>query len=223
MRDGHRIFDAAFPEERMREHLYPAETTALLIVNPYNDSLSEGGKRFEATRHVAATIGFYAKLRRLIPAVRAAEILVVIVPHARWRADDVDGRRYPTPAQRLADADRLYEEGSWGGAFHAEFGPKPGDVVAQEHRGLNGFVDTDLDWQLRRRGIEHVICVGVGANTCVEGTARHATELGYHVTLVIDATVAADIDSMRAAHMTNGPHYAHAILKTDEVIDGLPA
>jgi nicotinamidase-related amidase len=206
----------------MCEPLYPAETTALLIVNPYNDLMSEGGKRFEATRRVAATIGFYANLRRLIPAVRAAEILVVIVPHARWRSDDVDYRRYPTPAQSRADADKLFEDGSPGGAFHAEFGPKPGDVVAQEHRGLDGFVDTDLDWQLRRRGIERVICVGVGANVCVEGTARHATELGYHVTLVTDATVTTDIEGMQAAHVINGPHYAHAILKTDEMIERLP-
>jgi nicotinamidase-related amidase len=201
---------------------YPAETTALLVINPYNDLMSVGGKRFEATRDVAAAVGFYANLRRLIPAVRAAEILVVIVPHSRWRADDLEGQRYPTPAQVRADQDRLFEDGSWGGAFHAEFGPKPGDVVAQTHRGLNGFVDTDLDWQLRRRGIERVICIGVGANTCVEGTARHATELGYHVTLVTDATVAADPDGMPAAHAINGPHYAHAILTADEVIGRLP-
>jgi nicotinamidase-related amidase len=202
---------------------YPAETTALLIINPYNDLMSEGGKRFETTRQLAAAIGFYPNLRRLIPASRAAEILVAIVPHVRWRADDFDGRRYPTPAQRLADADRLFEEGSWGGAFHAEFGPKPGDVVAQHHHGQNGFVDTDLDWQLRRRGIEKVICIGVGANTCVEGTARHAAELGYHVTLVSNATVAADAEGMRAAHAINGPHYAHAILTTEEVVAALPS
>lgn len=201
---------------------YPAETTALLVINPYNDVMSEGGKRFDATREVAAAVGFYANLRRLIPAVRAAEILVAIVPHVRWRADDVDGRRCPTPAQIRAEADRLFEEGSWGGAFHAEFGPKPGDVVAQPHRGLNGFVDTDLDWQLRRRGIERVICIGAGANTCVEGTARHATELGYHVTLVTDAAVAADVEGMRAAHAINGPHYAQALLTTDEVLARLP-
>src|SRR5215469_12563183 len=194
---------------------YPTETTALLIVNPYNDLLSEGGKRFETMREVAASVGFYANLRRLIPAIRAAEILVVIVPHVRWRPDDND-LRYPTPAQRLLDADRLFEEAGWGGAFHAEFGPKPGDVVAQSHRGLDGFVDTDLDWQLRRRGIERVICIGPGANTCVEATARHATELGYHVTLVTDATVATDSEGMRAAHEINGPRYAHAILTTDD-------
>jgi len=201
---------------------YPAETTALLVVNPYNDLMSEGGKRFEATHEVATAVGFYANLRRLIPAIRAAEILVVIVPHARWRADDFEGLRHPTPSQRLAEADQLFEAGSWGGAFHAEFGPKPGDVVAQEHHGLNGFVDTDLDWQLRRRGIERVICVGAGANTCVEGTARHAAELGYHVTLVTNVAVAADAEGMRAAHAINGPHYAHAILTTDEVLARLP-
>jgi nicotinamidase-related amidase len=194
-----------------------------LVVNPYNDLMSVGGKRFEATREVAAAVGFYANLRRLIPAVRAAEILIVIVPHVRWRIDDLEGRRFPTPDQQLADADRLFEEGSWGGTFHTEFGPKPGDVVAQPHRGLNGFVDTDLDWQLRRRGIDRVICVGVAANTCVEGTARHATELGYHVTLVTNATVAADAEGMRAAHAINGPHYAHAILTTDAVVARLPS
>ena len=201
---------------------YPAETTALLVLNPYNDLMSEGGKYFEAMREVASAVGFYANLRRLIPAVRAAEVLVVIVPHVRWRADDLDGLRFPTPTQRQGDADQLMEEGTWGGEFHAEFGPKPGDVVAQPHRGLNGFIDTDLDWQLRRRGIEHVICIGVGANTCVEGTARHATELGYHVTLVTNATAATNAEGMRAAHEINGPRYAHAILTTDEVVAGLP-
>jgi nicotinamidase-related amidase len=201
---------------------YPAETTALLILNPYNDLMSEGGKRFEATREVATAVGFYANLRRLIPAVRAAEMLVVVAPQVRWRADDYNGLRHPTPAHIRADADRLFEEGSWGGAFHAEFGPKPGDVVAQPHRGQDGFFDTDLDWQLRRRAIERLICIGAGANTSVEGTARHAVELGYHVTLVIDAVVATDADGMRAAHAIDGPHYAHAILTTDEVIAGLP-
>src|SRR5205807_7231168 len=54
--------------------------------------------------------------------------------------------------------------------------------------------------------------------TCVEGTARCGAELGYHVTLVRDATAAFSSDAMRAAHDINGPTFAHAILLTDEVI-----
>ena len=59
------------------------------------------------------------------------------------------------------------------------------------------------------------------ANTCVEATARYAAELGYHVTLVRDATAAFSSEKMHAAHEINGPTFAHAILTTNEVIAAL--
>jgi nicotinamidase-related amidase len=59
------------------------------------------------------------------------------------------------------------------------------------------------------------------ANTCVEATARCGAELGYHVTLVRDATAAFSSEAMRAAHEINGPTFAHAILMTDELIAAL--
>ena len=63
--------------------------------------------------------------------------------------------------------------------------------------------------------------VGVLANTCVEATARCGAELGYHVTLVRDATAALSSEAMHAALEINGPTFAHAILTTDEVIAAL--
>ena len=77
--------------------------------------------------------------------------------------------------------------------------------------------------QLKQRGISHVIVVGLLANTCAETTARYAQELGYHVTLVRDATAAFSREMMHAAHELNGPTYAHAILKTSELISALPS
>ena len=59
------------------------------------------------------------------------------------------------------------------------------------------------------------------ANTCVEATARCGAELGYHVTLVRDATAAFSPEAMHAAHEINGPTFAHAILTTDAVIAAL--
>ena len=47
------------------------------------------------------------------------------------------------------------------------------------------------------------------------------TELGYHVTLVRDATAAMQPDMMHAAHELNGPTFAHAIVTTDELIASL--
>ena len=63
-----------------------------------------------------------------------------------------------------------------------------------------------------------MIVVGLLANTCIESTARYAMELGYHVTLVRDATAASIADMMHAAHELNGPTFAHAILTTDELL-----
>ena len=59
------------------------------------------------------------------------------------------------------------------------------------------------------------------ANTCIESTGRYAMELGYHVTLVRDATAARTMELMHAAHDLNGPSYAHAILKTSELVAAL--
>ena len=63
--------------------------------------------------------------------------------------------------------------------------------------------------------------VGMLANTCVEATARGGAELGYHVTLVRDATAAFSSEAMHAAHEINGPTFAHAILNTEPVIAAL--
>jgi nicotinamidase-related amidase len=62
---------------------YAADRTALLIVDPYNDFMSEGGKLYDRTRETAQAVGFYDNMRALIPAVRAAGVQVFIVPHHR--------------------------------------------------------------------------------------------------------------------------------------------
>jgi nicotinamidase-related amidase len=121
----------------------------------------------------------------------------------------------------LTDRETIFGEGMWGGDWHSELAPQPGDVVIQEHWGQNGFANTDLDLQLKQRSIEKIIVVGMLANTCVEATARGGAELGYHVTLVRDATAAFSSEAMHAAHKINGPTFAHAVLKTEEVIAAL--
>jgi nicotinamidase-related amidase len=51
-----------------------------------------------------------------------------------------------------------------------------------------------------------VIIIGMIANTCIEATGRFAAELGYHVTLVKDATAAFSNEAMHAAHEIMGRH-----------------
>jgi nicotinamidase-related amidase len=201
---------------------YAADRSALLIVDPYNDFMSEGGKFYEATKKTAEAVGFYDNMRKLIPAVRAARIQVIIVPHHRWRESDYKGWKYMNPSQVLGNQIQAFAAGSWGGEFHPEFGPRAGDVVVLEHWAQSGFANTDLDAQLKQHGIEKIILVGMVANTCIEGAARFGMELGYHVTLIKDATAAFDEEGMHAANEVNGPRFAHAILTTEELLARLP-
>ena len=125
---------------------------------------------------------------------------------------------FPSPYQLGTARAEVFAKGSWGGTFHDDFQPQPGDVVTREHWGSSGFAITDLDLQLKQHGVRRMILVGLIANTCIEATGRFGMELGYHVTLVKDATAAFSQEGMHAAHAINGPTYAHAILTTDELL-----
>jgi nicotinamidase-related amidase len=200
---------------------YPLDRTAYLLVDPYNDFLSEGGKVYPSIEAIATEVGLLDNLRKLDRAMRERGIAVFIVPHRRWEPGDYEDWRFPSPTHRKIMARHNFARGDWGGEWHPEFAPKPGDTVVQEHWGASGFANTDLDMRLKQKGISHVIIAGLLANTCIEATARYATELGYHVTLLRDATAAMQHDMMHAAHELNGPTFAHAIVTTDELIASL--
>ena len=54
-------------------------------------------------------------------------------------------------------------------------------------RAWGAFTGTDLEAHLRRLGVTQVVLAGVATSVGVESTARHAHELGFHVTLAGDA------------------------------------
>ncbi|GHF66049.1 nicotinamidase-related amidase [Amycolatopsis bartoniae] len=63
---------------------------------------------------------------------------------------------------------------------------RPGDIVVTK-RNWGAFYGTDLDLQLRRRGMTQIVLGGIATSAGVESTARAAHEHGYHVTLATDA------------------------------------
>lgn len=207
----------------MTSHHYPADRTALLVVDPYNDFMSEGGKLYEAIKPTADESGLFDNLRRIIPTVRSLGVQIFVLPHHRSHQGDFDGWQHMTPFQKNGVPLQAFAVGTWGGEFNPEFGPQQGDVVVHEHWAQSGFANTDLDLQLKQHNIQRVILVGVIANSCIESTGRFAMELGYHVTLVRDAAAAFSAEGMHAAFNVNGPTYAHAILTTAELIEQLSA
>ncbi|KAF9000379.1 hypothetical protein BDZ89DRAFT_1050900 [Hymenopellis radicata] len=71
---------------------------------------------------------------------------------------------------------------------------------------------------LRKHGVEKVIMAGMIANTCLESSARYAVELGYHVTLVKDATAAWSEELYQAATTLVYPLIVHDVKTVAEII-----
>ena len=68
----------------------------------------------------------------------------------------------------------------------AELGQEPSDLRITK-RQWGAFYGTELDLQLRRRGVTTVVLGGISTNMGVESTARAAHEHGYQLILVEDA------------------------------------
>ncbi len=205
----------------MAQLTYENEITGLVLIDPYNDFISEGGKIWDRIKGVATANQCVPHMRLLLEAARKTGIRVFYAMHRRYRQGDYETWRYIAPVQKAAWAHRSFEYGTWGGEIRAEFEPRAGDVVASEHWCSSGFANTDLDSLLKRHGIHKLIVMGLIAHTCLEATVRYAAELGYDVTVVKDATASYTDDHMRAALEINLPNYAGAIVTTDEILGRL--
>jgi nicotinamidase-related amidase len=75
-------------------------------------------------------------------------------------------------------------------------------------RTWGAFHGTDLDVQLRRRGVTQIVLTGIATSAGVESTARAAHEHGYHVTVVTDAV--ADRDEEVHRHSVERIHPARS-------------
>jgi nicotinamidase-related amidase len=196
---------------------YDRDITALLVVDPYNDFISEGGKIWPRIKSVAKANDCVAHMLEVLNAARRAKLRVFYAMHHRYRPGDYETWKYIAPIQKGAWQHRTFEFGTWGGEFRAEFVPQAGEIVASEHWCSSGFANTDLDLQLKKHGIHQLIVIGLIAHTCIEATVRYAAELGYQVTVVKDATADYSDEMMKAALDINLPNYASAIVTTKEV------
>jgi nicotinamidase-related amidase len=120
---------------------------------------------------------------RLANRFREAQAAVVLV-HVAFSPDGKDLLRpeVDQPANRGPLAPDWTE-------FVPEIGPRPGDLIITK-RQWGAFHGTELDLQLRRRGITKIVLGGVATNIGVESTARAAYELGYHQVFAEDAMAA---------------------------------
>lgn len=103
---------------------------------------------------------------------------------------------------RAADAPVIYTQhdhasyepmmpGSSGWRIHQEIAPLESELVVRK-RSADPFYGTDLETELRSRGVERVVVTGIASEYCVDSTSRAALSLGFGVTLVADTHTTVD-------------------------------
>jgi nicotinamidase-related amidase len=128
--------------------------------------------------------GVVERARALIDAFRGHGLPVVLINAAGMAPGRTEQppRRAGPPPEGFTD-------------FVPELGQQPGDLVVTKF-SWGAFATTDLEARLKAAGVTQVVVVGVATGTGVEATARQAYELGFNVTLAIDAMA----DSRPEAH-----------------------
>lgn len=119
---------------------------------------------------------YFAAQNALIRGAQAAGMPIVRIFH-------VDGPDTPENPFSLAS-----------GAVKPLDGLAPLDAAATFHKSRHSaLVGTGLEVWLNRNDIQRLIISGIRTEQCCETTARHASDLGYTVDFVLDATLTFDM------------------------------
>lgn len=157
------------------------ERTALVVID-----LQQGIVAAPRQPHSAAAV--IENSAALVHAFREHGLPVVLVrvSFAPDGADQAKGRNeFPYPGGNPPEGwDRIVDE----------LTGHPEDIHVTK-RNWGAFYGTDLDLQLRRRGITQIVLAGIATSIGVESTARAAHEHGYHVTLAVDAMTDSDAEA----------------------------
>jgi nicotinamidase-related amidase len=140
--------------------------TALLVVD-----LQKGIVGLPTAHPIADVVSHAAKLT---DAFRRHDLPVVLI--------NVDGG-----APGRAEQSRRVSEfpAGWTDLI-PELNRQPSDHLVTK-RTWGAFTNTDLERHLRQLGVTQVVIAGVATSVGVESTARYANELGFNVTLAVDA------------------------------------
>lgn len=157
------------------------KTTALVLIDLQNGILSMP----IAPRGGAEVLAAAKELARRFRAARAPVVLVRV----GWSEDGRDALSQPVDQPRPSPPGG-YPEG-WSDL--AEGLAQSGDIVILK-RHWSALYGTELDLQLRRRGVSTIVLGGVATNFGVELTARQAWEHGYAVIVAEDVTASASAE-----------------------------
>ncbi|HEX4344876.1 MAG TPA: cysteine hydrolase [Solirubrobacteraceae bacterium] len=130
-----------------------------------------------------------ALLERTAGAIALARGRGVTIGYVRVAFEDADYDAMPATSRMAAIAASAgraaFHADSPTTAVHERVAPEPGDVVVRKIR-VGAFSTTDLDAQLRARGITTLILAGISSSGVVLSTVRDASDRDYRLLVLAD-------------------------------------
>jgi hypothetical protein len=142
--------DCVDGEERA-ELKFEKEITALLVIDPYNDFISEGGKFWDRLKTVVERNSCVPNTLRVVTAARKATLRVSI----RYIVATVQGSTRPGNTSRPSRRDLGIEFCKWGGEIRREFEPQPG-VLATKYTNAAPGTDPNAAGNRRKNMVQAV-------------------------------------------------------------------
>ena len=194
-------------------------STAVLIIDPQNDFLSEGGAVWDLIGVEVKKYKVVEKLQTLRQIANEVEIPVFYSPHY-YTEDEYKNWKHLNFIDKVMFERKMFNKGTWGADFHSDLKPDENTIILSPHKGLSNFATGDINTQLRQRNIKTLIIAGMSANLCVESHVRDAAENAFDVITVKDATAGAGEDATHAAH-TNFGFLSEEVVTADEIVSRL--
>ncbi|CAF1213433.1 unnamed protein product [Adineta steineri] len=132
-------------------------------------------------------------LTQAVNAISIARKQGIQVGHVRVAFEDSDYAAIPNTNKAFSAVagSRRMQNDSPDAAFHKNVAPQAGDIVVRKTR-FGAFSTTDLDKQLRERGITNLILAGISTSGVVLSTVRDAADRDYQLYVLADATADPD-------------------------------
>lgn len=109
-----------------------------------------------------------------------------------------------------------FQEGTKGSQAIDELNSFRDDILEiPGKRGLNAFVNTNLDEVLRQRNVRNLILAGAVTSVCIDSTGRSAYEQGYQVSVLSDCTSARTCFEQDFYFENVFPLYANTMTSTE--------
>jgi nicotinamidase-related amidase len=195
--------------------------TAVLIIDPQNDFLSEKGVVWDLVGAIVEENQVVPHLVAIREAAKEAGFPVVYSPHF-YNDQEYSDWKHLNPIDSLMFERKMFHSGKWGADWLPELAPDDNTFVVSPHKGLSGFWSNDIGIQLRQRNVDTIVLAGMSANLCVESHLRDAVENGFEVIVIKDATAGPGPEATQAAYV-NYSLIATEVTTTDDIVDRLKA